>query len=231
MNIEQSVRQFYDLNPFPGPYVLSGLENAINNKYVRLIDKYTDHGQNILDIGCGTGFITNALAMRYRSNFSGIDFSNGIDIAKQIANDYSIDNVEFIKENFFVFNPEKKYDVIIAQSFLTHVPEWQKAIEKIKLLLSHNGVIIISIYNIIGKMVQRLLRINYHSQRLQLDQECNPYETSFTHSKFLQLWKDYELLDVYPSVNSRCVNITNLFNSSNGGLTMYVFRNANERII
>lgn len=230
MNIEQSVRQFYDLNPFPGPYVLSGLKNAINNKYVRVIDKYTDHGQNILDIGCGTGFITNALAMRYRSNFTGIDFSNGIDIAKQIADDYAITNVEFIKENFFVFNAQKKYDAIIAQSFLTHVPEWQTAIEKIKLLLSPDGVIIISIYNTVGKTVQQLLRTNYHSRRLQLDQECNPYETSFTHYNFLQLWKGYELLDVFPSLNSRFVNITNLFNVSNGGLTMYVFRNVNDRI-
>ena len=229
MNIEQSVRQFYDLNPFPGQYKLSGLKNATNNKYIGLISKYVTHGQRILDIGCGTGFITNALAMSYRSEFTGIDFSKGVDIANEIASDYAIDNVEFIKENFFAFNTKKKYDVIIAQSFLTHVPEWQKAIEKMKLLLLPNGIIIVSIYNTFGKTAQRMLSTNYHSQRLQLDQECNPYETSFTHSKFLQSWKSYELLDVCPSLYNRCVDITNLFNASNGGLTMYVFRNVDDR--
>jgi 2-polyprenyl-3-methyl-5-hydroxy-6-metoxy-1,4-benzoquinol methylase len=227
MNIEKSIQEFYDLNPFPGPYDLLSLKKSTNNKYIRLINNYIDHNQKILDIGCGTGFITNALAMNYRSKFTGIDFSIGADIANNIASDYAIDNVKFIKKHFFKFNPQTTYDVIIAQSFLTHVPEWQLAIEKIKSLSAPNGVIIVSIYNKVGKIAQKLLRTNYHNQRLQLDQESNPYETSFTSSEFLKYWAGYELLSVYPSVYNKCVNLANLFNISNGGLTMYFFRNTN----
>ena len=228
MNLEQSIQQFYDANPFPGRYELLGTGKATNNKYISLIDQYIDHGQSILDIGCGTGFITNSLALNYQSKFTGIDFSEGVDIAREIASDYAIDNVEFLKENFFIFDAKKKYDVIIAQSFLTHVPDWPHAIEKMKLLLADNGVIIVSIYNTVGKIIQRMLRTNYHDRRLQLDQECNPFETTFTHSKFLQAWQGYKLLTVYPSLYNRCVDVTNIFNTSNGGLTMYVFRNTND---
>jgi 2-polyprenyl-3-methyl-5-hydroxy-6-metoxy-1,4-benzoquinol methylase len=230
MTIEQSIQEFYDQNPFPGNYELASLEQATNNKYIGLIDKYLDHGQQVLDIGCGTGFITNALALKYRSEFTGIDFSNGADIAGNIANDYGIQNVKFIKQNFFNFVPAKKYDFIIAQSFLTHVPDWTQAIEKIKLLSAHNGIIITSIYNTFGKVVQKILRTNYHSQRLQLDQESNPYDTTFSHAKFLRNWSGYELLNVYPSVSKKYVDITNLFNTMNGGLTMYVFRNTSNAI-
>lgn len=225
MNVEQSIQQFYNLYPFPGSYDLLALKKATNNKYINLIGQYADHNQQVLDIGCGTGLITNALAINYRSEFTGIDFSMGTDIATAIASDYDIDNVKFIKEDFFKFNTSSKYDLIVAQSFLTHVPRWSEAIEKIKSLSAPNGVIIVSVYNTVGKTVQKLLKIDYSNPRLQLDQELNPFDTTFTHREFLKLWAGYELLNVCPSLYNKYVNIANLFNATNGGLTMYVFRN------
>lgn len=230
MNVEQSVKQFYDLYPFPGSYDLLTLEKATNNRYINLISQYVDHDQQVLDIGCGTGLITNALAVHYYSNFTGIDFSVGADIADSIAKDYAIDNVRFIKQDFFDFSTARKYDLIVAQSFLTHVPRWKEAIEKIKSLSAPNGVIIVSVYNTVGKTVQKLLKTKYSNRRLQLDQESNPYDTTFTHREFLKLWPGYQLLNVCPSMFNKCVNIANLFNATNGGLTMYVFRNTNHGI-
>ncbi len=230
MNLEQSIKQFYDLHPFPGQYDFLDLKTALNNKYINLISQYLDHNQQVLDIGCGTGLVTNALAVNYRSNFTGIDFSAGVDIANTIASDHAIENVKFIKKDFFEFDISKQYDIIVAQSFLTHVPRWADAIEKIKLLSAPNGVIIVSVYNTIGKTLQKLLKIKYRNCRLQLDQELNPFETTFTHQEFLKLWPEYQLLNVCPSLHNEYVNIANLFNLTNGGLTMYVFRNTHHGI-
>ena len=230
MNVEQSVKQFYDLYPFPGSYDLLTLGKATNNKYINLISQYVDHDQQVLDIGCGTGFITNALAVNYYSNFTGIDFSVGADIANSIAEDYAINNVKFIKQDFFEFSTPKKYDLIVAQSFLTHVPRWAEAIEKIKSLSAPDGVIIVSVYNTVGKATQKLLKIKYSNRRLQLDQESNPIDTTFTHQEFLKSWTGYQLLNVCPSLQNKCVNFANLFNATNGGLTMYVFRNTQHGI-
>lgn len=230
MNLEQSIRKFYDQNPFPGAYDLLHLKRATENKYINKIGEYVSHGQKILDIGCGTGLITNSLALHYHSEFTGIDFSTGVNIATTAADNYALDNVKFIKEDFFAFNSEQVYDVIIAQSFLTHVPKWKQAIEKMKLLSAPNGVIIVSIYNTVGKIIQRCIRPKYHSCRLQLDQECNPYETTFTHAEFLRSWQGYELLNVCPSIHNKFVNLTNIFNTANGGLTMYVFRNTSHEV-
>lgn len=55
-----SVKQFYDDNPFPGFYSAKSLEiyNAgIVNPYIKFIDGYVSKSNSILDLGCGTGKI------------------------------------------------------------------------------------------------------------------------------------------------------------------------------
>lgn len=221
-----NIKEFYNQNNFPGPYDYHRIKcyPVSFNKYIKVIDRYVDNNQTVLDVGCGTGLITNVLAMRYASEFIGIDFSSAADYANMFSSKHSITNATFVKKDFFEFTANVKFDVIYAQSFLNHVPDYLDAIAKIKSLANPDGIIIVGVYNNWGKLVQRYLPVSYHNNRLALDQTANPYEIAFAHQEILDMWAGYDLLEVTPSINNRFVGLCNLFNSKNGGLTLYVFK-------
>lgn len=226
MDLITSIREFYDKHPFPGSYDISQIKDyqITSNKFLTIINQYIKDGIEVLDVGCGTGVVTNLFALKYNSNFTGIDFSKAALYAKDFANRNNITNVEFKKQDLFEHNPNKTYDVIICQSVLTHIPEYVKAIEKLKTLLSPTGVIIVSIYNPYGKIIKKIFNINYKNERLKLDQESNPYEVTFSHEQMLDMWNGYNLLQVSPSIKSKFIELLNFFNFRNGGLTAYVFQ-------
>lgn len=222
------VKKFYNINPFPGTYTTEQLHRSgypSSNKYLRVIDQWLPaEGKSVLDVGCGTGLITNLFATKTKNNFVGLDFSNGIKYANQYSNDCHLDNVKFVQGDFFDFPSDTKYDIIIAQSFLTHVPDSDAAVSKMKSLLNDDGILIVGVYNKWGKILKKYFNINYHNSRLRLDQECNPYEVSFTHKHMMDMFSDMQLLQISPSIGGKFVALTSLLNSINGGLTMYVLK-------
>lgn len=225
-----SIKQFYNDNPFPGHYTLDDLrkyDKGITNRYIKTIDKHLRADAKILDIGCGTGLLTNLFARKYRSTFLGVDFSNATDYARHFANTNDIKNVNFVKKDFFEYDPicNTQFDIIVAQSFVTHVPNYQEAFSKIRRHLKPGGILIIGVYNNYGKILKKFFKIKYFNKRLELDQEENPFEVSFTNKHILQEFSNYKLLEVMPSYKNKFIQLFALINSKNGGLTMYVFKN------
>ncbi len=225
-----SIQQFYSENPFPGPYTIDNLksyETTTTNRYISAIDRYLSDSIRVLDIGSGTGLLTNLFARKYRSEFVGIDFSDAIDYAASFASKHNITNVEYVKQDFFNYdtNCNNKFDVILAQSFVTHVPNFNEAFAKIKNHLAPGGVLILGVYNNYGKILKKIFRLNYFHQRLHLDQEHNPFEVSFAHKQICNEFNEYRLLEIMPSFKNHLVQLNALLNSRNGGLTLYVFKN------
>lgn len=220
------ILDFYNKNPFPGPYTLEQLTNydVTINRYVNIIDKYLTKGQRVLDIGCGTGMLTNLFALRYASKFVGVDFSVGADYARKFAQDNLMLNASFVKQDFFEYDSIAKFDVIIAQSFITHVPNYQEAIDKIMSHLKPSGILILGVYNNWGNKVKQLTNVNFGNSRLELDQTQHPCEIVLSHKQVLGLFRDCETIEVTPSIANRLVGPANLFNARNGGLTMYVLK-------
>ena len=223
----KSIQEFYSRNPFPGPYTWEQIMQygyPPGNRYLKTIDRYMHDHETVLDVGCGTGLISNLFATRYLSKFVGVDFSDGIDYAQSLAEKNQIDNVEFIKQDFFNYTPNEQFDIIICQSFITHVPDYVDAINKMTNMLNPGGTLIIGVYNNYGKILKKIININYKNSRLEQDQEQNPYEVSFSHKEMMNLFQGYTLKQIMPSINNQCVQLSALMNSVNGGLTMYVFK-------
>lgn len=221
------IRDFYSRINFPGHYTWEDIcfydEHGIHNTYLKEIDKILKDGIDVLDVGCGTGLVSNLFAHRYSSSFTSIDFSDSIDYAIEFAKKNSIKDVQWIKKDFLKFNTEKKYDVIICCGVLHHMPEYEQALAKMKSLLKPNGKLILAVYNKYGKILKHLFKINYNSDILYQDQENNPFELSFTHDQVVAMCDDLIFHSVNPSVANRLVNLLAWFNSSNGGLALYVF--------
>jgi len=102
------------------------------------------------------------------------------------------------------------------------MPDYLSAINLINVLAKKK--VVIGIYNTYAKFIQRNIKLNYINETYRLDQECVPFERSFSNKELLELFKGYKLNLVYPSVNNKMVDFTNLFNYKNGGLTLYEFK-------
>jgi 2-polyprenyl-3-methyl-5-hydroxy-6-metoxy-1,4-benzoquinol methylase len=222
------IKNFYSKIQFPGHYTLNSLNYhnpIIRNPYLKLIDSWLTNGTQVLDVGCGTGLISNLFAMKYKKlTFTGIDFSNSIDYAHDFSVQHGISNVKFLKEDFLNFTTDKKYNIIICQGVLHHIPEYNLALSKLKSLLLPGGTIIIGLYHPWGKIIKKYVNINYQNEILRQDQECNVYETSFLIDEVKNMFFDFELTDQYPVYKGLLAKVKALTNYKNGGLITYVFK-------
>lgn len=222
-----SVKQFYDDNPFPGFYSAKSLEiyNAgIVNPYIKFIDGYVSKSNSILDLGCGTGLICNFLASKHPyKNFIGLDFSSAVDYAKHYAEVNNLQNINFIKDDILSYQTSRKYDLIICQGVLHHIPNIELAIEKIHSLLSNQGVLVLGLYHPIGKQLKKLVSLNYKSNVLYKDQELHPYEECYTFKQTLDLNKNLSFIDAWPKNPYLHFIFNPLKFSRSGGLVIYSF--------
>ena len=217
------IQEFYDQVCFPGFYTQEELNYHrpnIQNPYLLEIDRSLLDANTILDVGCGSGLITNLFADRYPDKtFTAIDFSAGIDYAIHFSQQHNIRNTKFIKHDFTTFNTTEKFDTVICQGVLHHMPNYLANIEKLKDLVNLNGILVLGVYHPLGKLAKKYFLINYRNAILYKDQELNPYETAFSFSQIKKmLGNQYKLLHAYPSTIPILAEAKSLLNYRNGGL-------------
>jgi 2-polyprenyl-3-methyl-5-hydroxy-6-metoxy-1,4-benzoquinol methylase len=114
--------------------------------YRDIFQKYIDidlESSNVLDIGCGNGFLSFAFAPLVQSVL-GIDPSEPMINAANEANElYKMNNVKFINEK--IINIDKKYDIIIISNVLHLISGvgLELMLDKAFKLLKENGVLYI----------------------------------------------------------------------------------------
>lgn len=231
MTTAQQVKEFYNELQFPGPYDATDLSRArpeINNLYLKFIHESLSNNQLILDAGCGTGLVTNVMAQCFpNSRFVAVDFATSVDYGKQWADTHGINNVQWIKQDITEFDYAEKFDVIVCQGVLHHMPEWASALKRMCSMLRPGGTLLLGLYNPWGKLLKRMFSIKYNSDTLYQDQEHNPFELCFSAKKVLSLLPDFEFVSAVPGGRSALAcDLLALFNSKNGGLTLYKFRSS-----
>jgi len=108
------------------------------------IDKYLQPGMKVLDIGCGVGTISLYIAKK-GNEVLGIDISEkAINAAQKSAEVLDIKNVSFKAIDFFNEDFYEKYDFIIFNYVIEHLPDDESAIQKIYKLLEMNGILFLS---------------------------------------------------------------------------------------
>jgi 2-polyprenyl-3-methyl-5-hydroxy-6-metoxy-1,4-benzoquinol methylase len=228
ISIEDQIREFYGKLKFPGPYQKSDFDvygEEMLNPFLRPYDLAAQNARRILDIGCGSGFISNLLAYRHPDcQIDAVDFSDSLDYARDFANQAGLQNINHFKQNFLKFVAPYKYDVIISNGVLHHMPDYLSAVKQIDQILKPNGTLVVGLYNPWGKMAKRLGPPRYTNDILYQDQELVPFELTFCRSQVMTLFNNYELANVYPGLGKQFVDFLNLFNYNNGGLTIYTFR-------
>lgn len=96
-----------ELEQYPTPSIIASdlLWNALSLGDVE--------NKNILDLGCGCGIFSIGSALLGAKSSMGIDIDGeAIDLAKKTADEFSIDNVNFIASDVFTFNDNLEADTI-----------------------------------------------------------------------------------------------------------------------
>jgi SAM-dependent methyltransferase len=221
----EKVNAFYNDLEFPGRYSVEDLDyysDEISNVYLKFMDQYLADGLSILDVGCGTGLITNVFANRYKSSFTAIDFSKGVLYGKEYAEKNKILNTQWLHQNFLDYTTDTKYDVIICQGVLHHIPEHKRGLANMKTLLKPGGVLLLGLYHPVGKLAQKIIKLNFFNDLLQTDQMSNPFELSFTCGQVENMCKPLVLESYTPEL---FLSLTNPTFFQSGGLVIYSLRN------
>jgi len=220
------VKTFYDRNPFPGNYSVKNFltqQKHRDNKYINFIVDQTKGRKTLLDIGCGTGYISNFLAYTNKDiKITGVDFSNGVAIAKKISDKLGNKNIKWMQKDFIEMEKSKKYDVILCQGVLHHMPDYKLAVTKIKSLLKPNGIILLGVYNKWVKLLQKIAPLSFfESKILKKDQMECPFEIGFDHKDVQDMFDDYKVTASYPIISKIFPNFHLVWKANSGGLTTY----------
>jgi 2-polyprenyl-3-methyl-5-hydroxy-6-metoxy-1,4-benzoquinol methylase len=112
-----------------------------------LLDRLAiDPSARCLDIGCGGGDVTVALARRARDGAAvGVDVDETkIDVARAEAADAGVDNVEFRLQDVTDPTPGGDlFDLVYARFLLTHLPDPAAALSNMRQQLVGGGVLVI----------------------------------------------------------------------------------------
>lgn len=100
---------------------------------------------NILDYGCGTGFI--AFALKNETNdVTGMDYSDGmIEVFNNKVSEFELDNIRAIKHNMNEEElPKEEFDLIISSKTMHHIKDTNMFFKKSYDALKDGGVLCIN---------------------------------------------------------------------------------------
>lgn len=166
----QKISNFYNDKPFPNykneENLISFLERGNKNLFIKNIKDHIGLGKKILEVGCGTGQVSNYLAAQTNNEIIGLDLGiNSLNLAKSFADKNNISNVSFVHGDLFdeIFEKES-FDFIYCSGVLHHTDNPQKGFKNLVKLLKPNGYIVIGLYNWYGRLwtalKSKILRFN-----------------------------------------------------------------------
>ena len=216
-DVTESMKEFYEKTPFPNYDDLDSStalrEKAQKGVFARLLDEQIPFGAKVLEVGCGTGQLSNFLGMRWGRTVFGADAClNSLRLGQKFKKQNGIKNVAFVQMNLFrpVFKPES-FDVLVCNGVLHHTSDPFLGFQTISKLLKPGGFALIGLYNKYSRLttdfrrfVFRITsdRFKFLDPRLRaknvgdvrkhtwfMDQYKNPHESKHTIGE-VQYWFD-----------------------------------------
>ncbi len=123
-------------------------ESKLKLDYIQGIfaNEKIDKGKRVLDIGCGAGFLSNALAAKGFDVY-GLDQSpDSIAVAQRHAVAGSLVNYA-AGDAFALKHPDGFFDSVLLMDFLEHVNEPERAIQEASRVLKPGGIMIFYTFN------------------------------------------------------------------------------------
>lgn len=155
--VAQQVLDFYRTLPFNCRESVEEQGKAIANR--RLIEIYPplpgllEKAERVLEVGCGCGWMSNAISYHYGVDVTGIDFNPvAVNRAKEVRDTASLKS-RFQVADLFDFQPEgDPYDLVISLGVLHHTGNCHGAIRHVcDDLVRPGGHCLIGLYHTYGR--------------------------------------------------------------------------------
>lgn len=246
--ITKKVTSFYKDSPFPNYKVednkstilIKGDQNFLTSQF----KKFIGYNKNILEVGCGTGQISNYFSIGTNNNIVGLDPTiESLRLASNFAKNNNIQNVKFVNADIFDdVLKDKFFDFIWCSGVLHHTKDPYTAFKIITKSLKDEGYILIGLYNKIGRVrtiirkffykifgenflkiidpTLRNLKNDKDEQKAWIrDQYIHPVESLHTLDEVLKWFNnnDIEFINSVPSCDFNDDNFQDLFKKQSLG--------------
>ncbi len=155
--LARTVRKFYQEHPFPdfdlGDFPTFEHLKQRASPYVRRLNQSIGSRAIILEVGCGTGQLSNYLAHISTRQVIGIDFSHAsLSLARKLRDQLGFHNLEFLQSDLFGLPlPEEHFDFVLCHGVLHHTPEPRRGLHLLSRMLKPGGGIVIGLYHRLGR--------------------------------------------------------------------------------
>ena len=224
-DVTEVVKQFYEKTPFPNYEDLDNrralLEKARAGQFARLLNEQIPYSAPVVEIGCGTGQLTNFLSSAHRSVI-GIDVClNSLRLAQSFKQQNDLDRATFAQMN--LFHPALRdgfFQVVISNGVLHHTADCRAAFKRIGRLVRPDGYLVVGLYSAFSRSLHyarralfrwtgvtsrwldpQLARIGAAGKREAWfqDQYCHPHESAHTLDEVFG-WLDDDGFDFVNSI-------------------------------
>jgi len=151
--VREKMQKFYETVTFPGydgidsPSVL--MDKAGKSGFGKWVDQAISPFATVLEVGCGTGQMTNFIGLASTRNVIGVDQSiASLKLGQDFRDRFDLKNVHFVQGNIFAMPiAEQSIDVLLCSGVLHHTPDPYGGYKELLKLVKPKGKIIIGLYN------------------------------------------------------------------------------------
>ena len=159
------MQAFYEKTPFPNYDEFDSAEalrlKARRGVFAKLLDEQIKFGSRILEVGCGTGQLSNFLGMTWGRTVVGADAClHSLQLAENFRRENEINGARFLQMNLFrpAFPPES-FDFVICNGVLHHTSDPYLGFQSISKLVKRGGYILIGLYNKYSRLATDFRRV------------------------------------------------------------------------
>ncbi|MCB2263996.1 MAG: methyltransferase domain-containing protein [Candidatus Thiosymbion ectosymbiont of Robbea hypermnestra] len=162
-DVTETVKAFYEQTPFPNydahDSVRALIEKSRTGLYARRLDETIPYNTDVLEVGCGTGQLTNFLGISWRRVIGADMCLNSLRLGEAFRREHGLARVRFMQMNLLrpALRPAR-FDVVLCNGVLHTLADPYGGFRTLVPLLKPGGHLVLGLYNRYGRLATDLRR-------------------------------------------------------------------------
>jgi SAM-dependent methyltransferase len=163
-DVTDIVKAFYEMSPFPNYEDIENVGDLVRKAqrtfFANLLNEQTPFNIRVLEVGCGTGQMSNFLGVAHRNIFGTDLCLNSLMLGQKFKVKNGLERVGFYQMNLFkpIFR-EESFPLVICNGVLHHTSDPYRGFWSISRLVKKGGYILIGLYNKYGRLITDFRRL------------------------------------------------------------------------